>query len=339
MLPEIPFVDIRGGSPVDLLRQFPGQAKVLARATTETFGLASRIGARVAFPHMDRASRAWLTASENPYREEIAAFESILGIRGVQTLNICFEWGCTSGAFRSRDGIVMRRVLDWKFPALGEHLVIALQSGPAGDFYNVTWPAVSGLYHALAPGRFAAAINQAPMRLHGAGLIHAWTENRIAVKRIRAWPAAHLLRHVFETAPDYAAAKAMLCDHPIAVPAIFTLAGIDAGCIIERTEYAFAVREIAGDRVCASNHFETHLNETAKGWHPRSHDSPERLACALALDSREIDDGFAWFKPPIANPTSRVVINANPATGAFAVMGVAGAKPVTATFRLPASAL
>jgi hypothetical protein len=131
----------------------------------------------------------------------------------------------------------------------------------------------------------------------------------------------------------------MLCEIPIAVPAIFTLAGIDEGCIIERTQDAFAVREIAGDRVCASNHFETHLNDTAQGWHPRSHDSPERLACARALSSHEIDTGFNWFKPPIANPTSRVVVNANPATGALAVMGVAGEKPVTAVFMLPAAAL
>ena len=333
-LPEIPYVDIRGSSPLELLVRFPDKAKALARATTETFGAASRIASQAAFPFTDRASRAWLARTDNPYRAEILAFEAILGIKGVPTLNICFEWGCTSGAFRLGDDVVLRRVLDWKFPALGEHLVIAHQSGPAGEFYNVTWPAMSGIYHAMAPGRFAAAINQAPMRRHGHPVVLDWARNRVATKNEMGMPAAHLLRRAFETAPDYAAAKRMLSQTPIAVPAIFILAGPDDGCVIERTENHMAVREIEGDRVCASNHFETRLNETAKGWHPRSKDSPERLACALSLGASEIGTGFGWFKPPIANPTSRVVLNACPRKATLFVMGVHGETPVTEAFSL-----
>jgi hypothetical protein len=334
MLPEIPFVDIRGSTPLELLVLFPEKAKALAKATTRTFGMASELGAKAAFPFTDRASRAWLARTGNPYRDEIFAFEAILGIKGVPTLNICFEWGCTSGAFRVGDDMVLRRVLDWKFPGLGEHLVVAHQSGRAGDFYNVTWPGMSGVYHATAPGRFAAAINQAPMRRHGRLLALDWAKNRIATRDELGMPAAHLLRHVFETAPDYAAAKRMLSQTPIAVPAIFILAGLDEGCVIERTEDDCAVREIEGDRVCASNHFETRLTETAIGWHPRSKDSPERLACALSLAAAEVQTGFAWFKAPIANPTSRVVLNACPRTGALAVMGVFGERPMTAPFAL-----
>jgi len=334
MLPAIPFVDIRGGTPLELLARFPDKAKALARATTETFGAASRIASRAAFPFTDRASRAWLERTNNPYRAEIGAFEAILGIKGVPTLNICFEWGCTSGAFRAGDDVVLRRVLDWKFPALGEHLVVAHQSGPAGDFYNVTWPAMSGIYHAMAPGRFAAAINQAPMRRHGNPIALDWAKNRIAAKDELGLPAAHLLRLVFETAPDYAAAKEMLSRTPIAVPAIFILVGLGEGCVIERTEDTALVREFNGDRVCASNHFETKLNATARAWHPRSKDSPERLACALSLLPSEIETGFDWFKPPIANPTSRIVLNACPKTGALEVMGVYGERPMTAPFTL-----
>jgi hypothetical protein len=62
------------------------------------------------------------------------------------------------------------RLLDWGFPKLGENLVVAHQSGPAGDFHNITWPGIAGIYQAVARGRFAAAINQAPMRRHGPGL-------------------------------------------------------------------------------------------------------------------------------------------------------------------------
>jgi len=337
VLPDIPFIDIRGATPVALLERFPDRARALAKATTRTFGLASELGARAAFPFMDRASRAWLERANNPYRDEILAFESVLGIEGVTTLNICFEWGCTSGAFRIEGDIVLRRVLDWKFPALGEHLIVAHQSGPAGDFYNVTWPAMSGIYHAMAPGRFAAAINQAPMRGYGRTMAGDWVKNRVAAKAATGLPAAHLLRHVFETARDYAAARRMLCETPIAVPAIFILAGMGEGCVIERVEDVFAVREIEGDRVCASNHFESHLKTTAKTWHPRSKDSPERLACALSLDARAVNDGFAWFVPPIANATSRVVLNACPKTRALDVLGVYGCAPVTRAFALSPS--
>ena len=333
-LPEIPFVDIRGGTPIALLARFPDKAKALAKATTETFGAASRLASKAAFPFTDRASRAWLARTDNPYRAEIGAFKSILGIQGVPTLNICFEWGCTSGAFQVDDDVVLRRVLDWKFPALGEHLVVAHQSGPAGDFYNITWPAMSGIYHAMAPGRFAAAINQAPMRRHGRAIALDWAKNRIATKDETGLPAAHLLRRMFETAPDYAAAKRMLSHTPIAVPAIFILVGLGEGCIVERTEDDFAVRELERDRVCASNHFETRLNETATAWHPRSKDSPERLACALSLGASEVGTGFDWFKPPIANPTSRVVLNACPKKSALELMGVCGETPVTARFSL-----
>jgi len=331
-LPQIPLVDIRNGSPLDLLARYPEKARSLAKATTDTFGLASQIGARVAFPYLDRASRRWLERTDNPYRTEIDAFQSLLGIRGVHALNVCFEWGCTSGAFRTGEGMALRRVLDWRFPALGANVVVAHQSGPAGEFYNVTWPATSGIYHGLAPGRFAAAINQAPMRRHGKHILLDWTANRIAVKRGGGLPAAHLLRRTFEQAPNYDAAKAILCTEPIAVPAIFILAGVNDGCVIERTEQDYAVREMSGDRVCATNHFESRLNGAAWRWHPRSHDSLDRLQCACDLARGEIESAFDWFKPPIANPTSRVVLSANPMQGSLAVVGVEGERPVTQVF-------
>jgi len=337
-LPEIPFIDIRDGSPIDLLRRYPGKARELARATVDTFGLVSRFGSRVAFPFMDRASRAWLERTANPYRHEIGAFEEILGIRGVSTLNICFEWGCTTGVYVTEEGAVLRRVLDWRFPSLGRDLIVAHQLGSAGEFYNVTWPAMSGVYHAMAPGRFAAAINQAPMRRYGPGLLFDWARNRVGVNGRTGLPAAHLLRHIFETAPDYARAKAMLCEVPIAVPAIFTLAGIAEGCVIERTEDDYAVRELAGDRVCATNHFDSRLKHTARAWHPRSRDSLERLGRAVALSLSDVESDFDWFKPPICNPTSRVVLNAAAASGALAVMGVRGPVPVTQTFLIGGAA-
>ncbi len=104
--------------------------------------------------------------------------------------------------------MTLLRVLDWPFPALGKQVMVVLQKGKAGDFYNITWPGVSGVYTAMAPGRFAAALNQAPMRMHGLGYAGDWLKNRLMAGRETGLPPAHLLRQVFEQADSYETAKA-----------------------------------------------------------------------------------------------------------------------------------
>ena len=338
-LPRIPFADIRGGTSLDLLKLFPDTARSLANAAANTFGLVSRAANAVAMPLGDKASRQWLARADNPYLGEIDALAEHLGIRGVHFLNVCFEWGCTSGVWRGDDGPTMRRVLDWPFPNLGTHMVVALQSGPAGEFFNMTWPGLSGSFQGLAPGRFAVAINQAPMRRHRAGYVGDWLRNRIAVKGGSGMPPAHLLRQVLETSPDFAAAKKRLSEAHLAVPAIFILSGTqaDEGCVIERTESEAAIRRLDGASVCVANHFDTRLNHNGAGWRPRPIDSLGRAACARSLSDGDFDGEFSWFKSPIANAHSRLAFNANAATGALALMGTDGAEPATAVFRLPAN--
>jgi hypothetical protein len=233
-------------------------------------------------------------------------------------------------------GATLRRVLDWPFPRLGELVVVARQDGPAGDFFNITWPGANGSFHGMAPGRFAAAINQAPMRRHGTGFAGDWFRNRLAARRATGWPAAHLLRHVFETAPDYAQAKHLLCETPLAVPALFILSGVTAqdSCVIERTETDFAVREMEAGRVCTANHFETRLDGPL--WEARPIDSPGRAACARAVSGNV--EGFAWFTAPIANINSRLVFNADAGTGTLELAGTAGTGFVTELFTLSTAA-
>ena len=56
------------------------------------------------------------------------------------------------------------RTLDWPFKGLGRHIAVARMRGAGGgDFFSVTWPGYVGALTAMAPGRFAACINQAPM--------------------------------------------------------------------------------------------------------------------------------------------------------------------------------
>jgi hypothetical protein len=336
-LPPIPFVDIRGGTSLDLLKLHENTARALARAAINTFGVVSRAAAAALMPAGDRASRAWLARTDNPHLEEIDALAAHLGIRGVYFLNAIFEWGCTSGVWRTKDGPTMHRVLDWGFPDLGKHMVVAQQSGPAGDFFNITWPGLAGSFNGFAPGRFACAINQAPMRMHKRGMVGDWMKNRIAVRGGVGTPPAHLLRHVLETAPDYATARKMLSETRLAVPAIFILSGIraDEGCIVERVEDAAGVRPLDGAAVCVANHFESPLDRNGIGWRARPIDSIGRAACARALRDDEFATDFGWFKPPIANGNSRLAFNANAATGTLALMGTDGTRPVTQVFRLP----
>jgi hypothetical protein len=333
-LVKIPYVDLGGYTPFELLYLHRRSAVALVEGAKRTVGETSRLASALAMPWTDRASRRWLEKSGNPYLHEIAAMAEALGLPGVYTLNVCFEWGCTSGVWRSEGNPLLRRVLDWPFPALGEHIVVAHQKAAAGDFFNVTWPGFSGILQALAPGRFAAAINQAPMRRRGAGLAGDWALGRFAVARNLALPPSHLLRRIFETAQDYAEAKTMLCTAPIAVPAIFVLSGLCSGegCVIERTEDAFAVREMADAHVCATNHFESHLNEAGHGWRARPIDSRGRLVCARTLGPAT---DLTWFAPPIANVNSRLALTASAAKGSLMVMGTAGAEPVTEIFHLP----
>jgi hypothetical protein len=335
---KIPYADIRNGTPVDLLETYATQARALTEACRDTFGLASRLASSAVLPLTDRASLNWLMRSNNPYLAEIRQFAEFLKVRGIYTLNICYEWGCTSSARETSGGMVLHRVLDWAFPKLGEHLVVSHQAGRAGDFYNVTWPGLSGLYQAMAPGRFAAAINQAPMRSYAMGTAGDWTRNRIAMRRQLGLPPAHLLRRVFETAPDFGQAVDMLCREAIAIPAIFVVTGTKPGegSVIERTEREVGLRRLVNGRVCAANHFETQLNDQGRGWLPRSHDSPERAKCAASLQA--IGPGFSWFVPPVANPKSRLALIASASTGELNVMGTAGARPVTETFSLPRAA-
>lgn len=322
---SIPYLDIRGRTPLALLEAYRASAHALIVAASNTYGPLGHAASLAALPIGDRASLAWLERSHNPYLDEIRAMAQLLGRSGVYFLNICFEWGCTGGVWDGEDGPLLRRVLDWPFPALGEHIVVAHQDGPAGDFLNATWPGVSGIYQAAAAGRFAAALNQAPMREHGYSFAGDWLSARVAAGRSTGLPPAHLLRRVFETAPDYESAKRMLCDTALAVPAIFLLSGTreGEGAVIERVEDGFVLRSMEEGRVCAANHFV----DREQGWRARPIDSEGRYSAALHLNGASNMD---WFKPPIANVNSRLVMTASPMS--LSLMGTKGVEPVTEIF-------
>ena len=322
-LPVIPLVDL-GSDGLDVLAQrMPDKVRLLSAA-----GRSLLSGPILAL--MDRRSRTWLARNETPYRAEIDAIATIPGVRGAHGLNISTEWACTSA---SSDGRLVR-ILDWPIHGLGGAIVVARHQSPAGPWYNVTWPGFVGVLTGMAPGRFAIAYNQAPIRWHTGLWPIDWVLERIHLGPRRAIPATHLIRRAFETCRTYAEAFRLLKETPIAYTGLITLAGPDGeAAIIERAEDQAFVHDGPG---AIPNHW---LNPDWRG-HPRGIDSPGRLAqCKLLLPGlRHLEHDFSWLKFPMLNKLGRLAVIADLKSGDLVVMGLEQggdhAIPGTECFRI-----
>ena len=208
--------------------------------------------ARPLVPLIDALARRWLTRSQSPYIEEIRAIAGMLGFPGVWFLNGSYQWSCTSLA-REEDGAPwLVRTLDWPYPGLGRHVEIARMRGPAGEFYNVTWPGYVGALTAMAPGRFAAAVNQAPLQAAQPSSVAARLRHRRQCgadlfQQCGTFRPINCCGRCSRPAGDYGEARTVLERTPIARPVIYTLAGCHPGerCVIERTETGAQVYEDA----------------------------------------------------------------------------------------------
>ncbi len=334
-LVTIPYFDARETGLIPLVETYKKMTIDLIRNSRMAFGWKSKLVSGVALPIGDSLSLGWLKKTKNPYLAEIEKTAQIVGEKGTIALNMSYEWGCTSGAFQVQPGApLLARILDWPFQGLGEAMVVVHQKGPAGEFHNVTWPGVAGIYTATAQGRFAAALNQAPMRRRRTGIFLDWARNRHYFNNQTGLPPSHLLRKVFETAKNYEEAKKMLATEPLSIPVIYILTGTKEGegCIIERTEDKFAIREMKDGRVATANHFESHLNGLGHGWMPRALCSHTRVLGACDIPLADYGKDFSWFREPIGNALSRLAMTANAATGSFKVIGTEGTRPVTEVF-------
>jgi hypothetical protein len=285
-----------------------------------------------ALRQLDKVSRRWLAKWGNAHLGEIDAIAARLARPGAYFLSVSYEWACTCRVAPAPGHRSARlvRVLDWRTPGLGRHCLAARVKAPAGRFVTLTWPGYTGVLTAMAPGRFAAALNQAPMRKAIGFYVLDW-----AVSRKRVWSMphptpAHLLRSVFETARTFAEARERLTGEPISTPAIFSLAGIraDETVVIERTETEARVH--AGPNV-AANHWQ------APGWRGRSRgmQSGER-ACMMHCIMPSLEPDFSWLAPPVLNPTTRIVMVADAAEGRLVAQGYENMKPATAPLDLVA---
>jgi hypothetical protein len=313
-------------------------ARLLLRETLGSF-----VHAQPLLRYADAHAAHFLERVADPYLHELRLLSDALGTAGAIALNLSYEWGCTTIAINSADGSPrLYRVLDWIFRNLGKRIEIAHRSSSAGDWVNIGWAGVSGVLTAMAPGRFAVALNQAPMAKHGLGWIGDWLVNRIrvfhAASPARGLPPAHHLRRVVETAADFREALALLHDGPVALPVIYTIVGTrpGEGAVVKRAPGRFTkIRMIGteqpGARVCTANHFETEI----RGWRARPIDSRGRAACAAEIDAQEfarheLEGPHAWMRSPILNRDTRLVAMADAAGGVVQAQGFDAKGAVTA---------
>ncbi len=347
-LPAIPVVDIRDGGPLRHARQSAARARALRDACLDFFPAA----ARPLVPTLDWLSHRSLKRSRSPYFAEIAQIAAALDFSGVWLLNASYQWGCTARA-GEHDGMPwLLRTLDWPFRGLGRHTELAHMRGACGDFVSVTWPGYVGVLTAMAPLRFAAALNQAPMWRRTR---HRWLRPYdYAANALRAsaatgcMPPDQLLRRAFEACGDFAAARRLLEQTPVARPVIYTLVGCaaDERCVIEQTETAFVTRD---EDTCAANDWVP----CRPGWEGRigtrrflvssfadaaSHSRGRRDALA-GWSGPLAASGFDWVRQPVLNPYTRLAVAMSPVGGILRVVGydVAGGElpePVTQTCEL-----
>ncbi len=322
-LPEIPVIETGQDFGYDTL-------VAAERRAHRLLDLATAGVPRTALRTLDAVSRRWLRRHNQPQLAEIDRIAERLRRPGAYFLSVNYEWGCTCRVDRAPDGGSARllRVLDWRTAGLGANVVAARVPAAPGEFVTLTWPGYTGMLQGLAPGRFAAALNQAPMPMPVGLYPLDWAASKARVWRIGAVTPGHLLRTVFETAPGFAAAKKALVETPIAAPCIYVLSGVAADelAVIERSETDARLFDGPGE---AANHWRS------TDWHGRSRgvDSAGR-ARRIEGVVPEFDPLFSWLGPPVLNPLTRLAMIADAREGRLLVQGFECEAPATAPLEL-----
>lgn len=328
-LPSIRLTDIRDGGT----ERYAIEASDRARALRDDCLAIMPKLLRPAIPLLDGLARRWLMRSQSPYLHEITRIAAALGFPGVWLLNGSYQWGCTAIAREENDLPWLARTLDWPFRGLGRHVEVAHKRGPAGEFFSVTWPGYIGTLTAMAPRRFAASINQAPLwRRTNHPLLRPYdmAANALNTWRLSHIPPDQLLRLVFENCESFDEARRKLETTPIARPVIYVLVGTKNGerCVIERTEESFRTR--MRDTVAAND-----WQEGEARWEARiggmnilllrreeaaRRSRARQLSLAGFAGSFE-GDSFAWIVPPVLNPCTRIGVEMCAASGEMRVVG------------------
>ena len=325
---EIPVVDLGADGLDRLVEAFRDRLDMILQAARHQY-------TRPVLWLGDRLSQEWAARADLPYLDEYAAVAAAVGQPGAWLLNFSYEWGCTAAIVfdAPSGGGRLLRTMDWQMPTLGRTLMAIRRQGAAGSWVTLGWPGFVGTVQAVARGRFAAAINQAPDLESGFGRWGDWMAGKVAIWRNDLIPPALLLRSVFDECRTFAQARTRLIETPICIGAFFTLVGAAAGesVVIERT----CRGAVAHDRPGAITN---HWLSPGISSQSRSCCTIERLAAIRRHQAVRTPEAplFSWLVPPILNNTTRVALEAVPATGALWVRGYEPEGQVTQTASLTA---
>jgi hypothetical protein len=326
-LPRIPVFCVGANYPLEVALAYGERGYDLLAMATEGVP-------RAAVRAADTLSRVWLQWTSHPYHSEITDLARRSREPGLYYFNSHYEWGCTTAAKPAADGNSVRlmRAFDWRTCGLGRHVVGARVAGPAGPWVTLTWPAYTGVLHGMAPGRFSAALNQAPRAAPTGWSAIDWLIARRRMLASRGLTPVHLLRRVFEAARTFEEALAMLRDAPVCAPVIYTLAGLRAGeaCVIERQERAAHVISAPADASCANDW-------QCRDWQARripGRLSEERLAKMQGLGPVDVDPARPWASWPIVNAETKLVMVADARAGRIVAQGYEESGPATAVLDL-----
>ncbi len=328
-LKRMPLIEIPAGEEPALV-SMRAEPERLAALLRSGYKLYTPLGVHVA----ERFTKRWARNLETPFGDAVLNAAQAAGRPGLFLMNHSYEWGCTTGAGDDADlgGVTVLRTLDWPLDGLGESAVTLACQSAAGPYWSVTWPGYVGVLTGCAPGRFAGAINQPPMRATGFGRPVDWMATRLRMNRSHAIPPTHLLRAVFERCATFDEAVASLTTTPICIPAIFTLAGTKPGeaAVIERTETG---AHRLPDPI-AANHWVL-TDETGDPRNDTSHDRRARMTAHIERNA-SYDWRFDWLTPPLLRHDTRLAVIANPGAGRLSVIGVEKDGPATAQLDLAA---
>ncbi len=326
-MPAVPVYDAREGG----LLAYAAARRDAARGLRDgCFAPAPAFLATPVLKAADAISMRWLNRSASPYAQDVEALSHVLGFAGVPSINMGYQFGCTTGASPGSDGVpLMRRVLDWPLHGLGRAIEVVKMRGAAGDYLNVTWPGAAGVLTATAPGRFCAAINQAPLHRRTAGSVLRLADMarhlRNTLRDQTGWPPDHLLRYAFETCRTFEDAVKLLCREPVARPVIYSIAGTREHemALIERD--GKTARLFRGAFATANDWQHSHPR-----WEPRGCASDKRRdnfeRCELMRRAQVADArDFLWLAPPILNARTRLAVEMN-ALGELHVQGYERAR-------------
>ncbi len=337
-LPKIPF-ETEHTSVQGIIKKYPDRFEGMV---TACFDAAEELGAAASFRVTDKLSERSMARNADmwaPYKSDYdfahARMTDARGgnSRGVPTVLLTDEWGCSTKSVRAQNGgVQMQRLLDIP-PHVGHLPIVTKKDVASGELITATYPGLIGEAHGMT-SKFAIAQHVAPTpktmmgKLIGERAIMAdYMVNAFRNVSREGYSPTILIRKTLEEASDADEALDMLSSYPLTSPIVYHFSTADQGYIIERMPNDAVIHE--GTDLCGTN---TWLNDKyGPAWSKPHAPIPvqagesgeERLE--IIQQSMAAGAGIeASYKP-----LTRLRLDMNVAQGTFRAEGLEHATPAT----------